>query len=188
MVYGKGFASVVVMGGMWSLSRFTMDMILCAAFSSDLVMARRTFSTSVLPSQYMASHNVMDWQRTSLGSWLRERNVQRPLLPAYILFRAPKEVGLFPLLLEELHYQLAPPALLVCAVDCAHQCHGPLLDERLEVDIVNGGEGQVEQVAGEGRYRGEVAVEEDCVQDCCQLGQRRLHGELRTAGEGMVGV
>lgn len=34
------------MGGMWSLSRFTMPMILCAAFSSDLVMARRTLMTS----------------------------------------------------------------------------------------------------------------------------------------------
>jgi hypothetical protein len=33
---------------MWSLSRFTMPMILCAAFSSDLVMARRTLMTSLV--------------------------------------------------------------------------------------------------------------------------------------------
>jgi hypothetical protein len=105
----------------------------------------------------------MDWQRTSLGSWLRKRNVQRPLLPTHIFFCAPKEIGLLALLLEELHDQLAPPALLVRAVDCAHQGYGPLLDQRLEVDIVDGGEGQVEQVAREGRYRREVPVEEDGV-------------------------
>jgi hypothetical protein len=102
----------------------------------------------------------MDWKRTSLGSGLRERHVQRPLLPAHVLFGAAKEVGLFPLLLKELHYQLAPPSLLVRAFYGPDQRHGPLLDERLEVDIVNGGEGQVEQVAREGQYRGEVAVEE----------------------------
>jgi hypothetical protein len=94
----------------------------------------------------------MDWQHTSLGSWLRKRNVQRPLLPTHVLFCAPKEVGLLPLLLEKLHNQLAPAALLVCAVDCAYQCYGPLLDQRLEVDVVNGGEGQVEEIAREGRY------------------------------------
>lgn len=51
MWYGKGFASVVVIGGMWSLSRFTIAMILCAAFSSDLLMARRTLITSGWVSQ-----------------------------------------------------------------------------------------------------------------------------------------
>jgi hypothetical protein len=163
MVYGKGFASAVVMGGMWSLSRFTMEMILCAAFSSDLVMARRTFSTSVCIGQYVISTQRRELAHTSLSSWLRKRNVQRPLLPAHVLFCTPKEVGLLPLLLEKLHNQLPSAALLVCAVDCAYQCYGSLLNKRLEVDIVDGGEGQVEQVASEGRYGGEVSVEEDCV-------------------------
>lgn len=45
--YGNGFWSVVVMGGMWSLYWFTMLTILKAAFWSDLVIARRTFMTSV---------------------------------------------------------------------------------------------------------------------------------------------
>jgi hypothetical protein len=105
----------------------------------------------------------MYWQHTSLGPWLRKRNVQRPLLPAHILFGAPEEVGLLPLLLEKLHDQLTPAALLVCAVYCAYQRYSSLLDKRLEVDIVNGGQGQVEQIAREGRYGGEVSVEEDCV-------------------------
>jgi hypothetical protein len=48
----------------------------------------------------------------------------------------------------------------VCAVYGADERDGALLDERLEVDVVNGGEGEVEQVAREGGYRGEVAVEE----------------------------
>jgi hypothetical protein len=109
------------------------------------------------------SRNVIDWQRTSLGSRLRKRHVQRPLLPAHVLLGAAEEVRLLALLLEELHDELAAPALLVCAVYCADECDGALLDERLEVDIVDGGEGEVEQVAREGRYRGEVAVEEYCV-------------------------
>lgn len=101
---------------------------------------------------------------TSLGSWLCECNVQRPLLPANILLRPAKEVGLLPLLLEELHDKLSAAALLVCAVYGADQRNGPLLDERLEIDIVNGGKGEIEQVAGQRRYGGEVAVEEDGVQ------------------------
>jgi hypothetical protein len=59
------------------------------------------------------SRNVIDWQHTSLGSRLRKRNVQRPLLPAHILLSAPKKVRLLALLLEELHDELAAPALLV---------------------------------------------------------------------------
>jgi hypothetical protein len=71
MVYGKGFASAVVMGGMWSLSRFTIEIILCAAFSSDLVMARRTFSTSVCFGQYMVPtqrHVLATYQSRSVAA------------------------------------------------------------------------------------------------------------------------
>jgi hypothetical protein len=57
----------------------------------------------------------MDRQHTSLSSWLRKRNVQRPLFPAHVLLGAPKEVGLLALLLEELHYKLPSPSLLVRA-------------------------------------------------------------------------
>jgi len=106
------------------------------------------------------SHGASNLQNISLGSWLRERHVQRPLLPAHVFLGAPKEVRLLTLLLEELHDELAAPALLVCAVYCADQRYRPLLNERLEVDIVNGGEGEVEEVAGQRRYGGEVTVEE----------------------------
>ena len=50
------------------------------------------------------------------------------------------------------------------AVDGADEGQGALVDQGLEIDVVDGGQGQVEQVAREGRYGGEVAVEEDGVQ------------------------
>jgi hypothetical protein len=65
----------------------------------------------------------------------------------------------------------------VCAIDGAHQGYGPLLDQRFEVDIVNGGEGEIEQVAGQGRYGGEVSVEEDGVQNRCAHGLAVVYGE-----------
>lgn len=125
-------------------------------------MARRTLRTSGASQQVLFSR-CLGRQHTGLGPGLCKRNVQRPLLPAYILFCPAKEVGLLPLLLEELHHKLPSPSLLVCAFYSADQRNGLLLDERLEVDIVNGGEGEVEQVAGQRRYGGEVAVEEDGV-------------------------
>jgi hypothetical protein len=132
-------------------------------------MARRTFSTSVPLGQlgWYTQRNTIGGQRTSLGARLSERDVQRPLLPAHVLVGTPKEVGLFPLLLKELDDELAPAPLLVRAVYSPNQRDGPLLNQRLEVDVVNGGKGEIEQVAGEGRYRGEVPVEEYGVQDGC---------------------
>jgi hypothetical protein len=94
---------------------------------------------------------------------LRKRNVQRPLLPTHVLLSSAKEVGLLPLLFEELYYQLPTTSLLVCAVYRPDQCYGSLLDECLEVDIVDGGQGEVEQISRQRGYGGEVAMEEDCV-------------------------
>jgi hypothetical protein len=93
------------------------------------------------------------------------------LLPANVFLCTPKKVGLLPLLLEELHDELASASLLVSAIDGTYQGYSALLDQRLKVDVVNGGEGEVEQVAGQRRYRGEVSVEEYDVQDRCR---RRL--------------
>ena len=53
------------------------------------------------------------------------------------------------------------------ALNGSHQGNGPLVNQRLQVDIVDSRQCEVEQIAREGRYRGEVAVEEDGVQDCC---------------------
>lgn len=117
--------------------------------------------------------------RTGLGPRRGERNVQRPLLPAHLLVGLAKEVRLPPPLLEELHDQLSTAPLLVGAFDGADQRNGPLVNQGFEVDVVDGGECEVEQVAGEGRYRGEVAVEEDCVEDCC-VG--RVSGGVRDCG------
>jgi hypothetical protein len=68
------------------------------------------------------------------------------------------------------------------------QRYGPLLNQRLEVDIVNGGERQVEQVAGQRGYRGEVPVEEYGVQYCCSEISPRLQVVVRAEGKRMVGV
>jgi hypothetical protein len=70
-------------------------------------------------------------QHTSLGSWLRKRDVQRPLLPANVLLCAAKEVGLFSLLLKELYNKLSSSPLLVCAIYGAYERQRSLLDERL---------------------------------------------------------
>ena len=59
------------------------------------------------------SHSMM---HTSLGPWLGERNIQRPLLPAYILVGLSEEVCLSPLLLKELHHNLPPSSRLVRAI------------------------------------------------------------------------
>lgn len=106
------------------------------------------------------------YAHTGFGAWLCERHVQRPLLPTDILVRLAEEICLPALLLKELHGNLAAPPGLVGAVYGPAQRMGLLLDEGFEVDIVNGRQGEVEQVAGEGRDGGEVAVEEDGVEDC----------------------
>lgn len=150
--YGNGLASVVVMGGMWSLSRFTMEIILYAAFSSDLVMARRTLRTSVRASagySVRMERTEACYRHTSLGPWLSKGNVQGPLLPADILVCLAKEVCLSPLLLKELYCNLPSTSRLMCAVYGPEQGVGLLLDECFQVDIVNGGEGKVKQVAGQ---------------------------------------
>jgi len=121
--------------------------------------------------------------RTSLCPRGSERDIQRPLLPAHVLVGLCEEVRLSPALFEELHDELPPAALLVGALYGAHERNGPLVDEGLEVDIVDGGQGQVEQVARERGYGGEVAVEEDGVQDCCGEG-RRVSGHMLADSDG----
>lgn len=51
------------------------------------------------------------------------------------------------------------------SLDCTDEGGRALIDQGLEVDIVNGGESLVEEIAGERHDGDEVAVEEDCVQD-----------------------
>jgi hypothetical protein len=117
-------------------------------------------------------------QRTSLSSRLRKRDVQRPLLPANVLLCAAKKVGLFSLLLKELHYELSSSPLLVCAIYSPYESQRSLLNERLQVYIVDGGKGEVEQVACEGRYGSEVSVEEYGMQYCCSKAQLWSRGDF----------
>ena len=114
--YGKGFDSLVVIGGMWSFSLFTVVTIFIAAFSSMASIAFLTFALSKMgcisscnfkregcePSQLL---------HTTLGPWGRQRDVQRPLLPAHLFLRLRKP-RLLPPPLEELHGHQAPhPAI-----------------------------------------------------------------------------
>lgn len=110
------------------------------------------------------AHSATDLENICLRPGLCERHVQRPLLPTNILVCLAEEVRLSPLLLEELYRNLAPSSGLVGAVYGATESMRLLLDERLEVHIVDGGESEVEQIACEGRNRGEVSVKEDGVE------------------------
>lgn len=125
---------------------------------------------------------------TGFGPWLGKGDVQSPLLPANVLVCLAEEVRLSPLLLEELHHELPASSLLVCAVYRSHQGHRSLVDQRFQVHIIDGREGEVEQVAGERRDGGEVAMEEDGVQDCCKRRQlwpsdMYVFGPCRTEGK-----
>jgi hypothetical protein len=102
---------------------------------------------------------------TSLGAWGSKRHVEGPLLPAHVFVGFSEKVRLPAALLKELYDELTTPPLLVSALDGAHQGNGPLVDQGLEVDVVDGRQGEVEQIPGEGGDGGEVSVEEDGVQD-----------------------
>lgn len=110
------------------------------------------------------AHCAADLEDISLGPGLCERHIQRPLLPADIFVCLAKEVRLPPFLLEELYRNLASASGLVRAIYGAAESMRLLLNERFQVYIVDGGEGEVEQVAGEGGDGGEVSVKEDGVQ------------------------
>jgi hypothetical protein len=71
-----------------------------------------------------------------------------------------------------LHHDLAPPAavaagarvvvrLVALRVELAHQGGGALVDHRLELDVLDVREGQVEHFPGGGQERGEETVKED---------------------------
>lgn len=110
-------------------------------------------------------HGAANLEYICLGAWGSECHIQSPLLPTHILVGFTKEIRLAPPLLEELHNELAPPALVVCSFYGAHKGYGALVNQSLEVDIVNSGEGKVEEVAGEWQNGGEVSVEEDGVEN-----------------------
>jgi hypothetical protein len=55
----------------------------------------------------------------------------------------------------------------VCSVYRPHQRYCPLVNQRLQVNVVDGRQGEIEEVACEGRYGRKVAVEEDGMQDSC---------------------
>ena len=47
-MYGKGFVSLTVMGGMWSFSLVTIVTIFIAVFNNVVSIALRTFALSTL--------------------------------------------------------------------------------------------------------------------------------------------
>lgn len=56
------------------------------------------------------------------------------------------------------------------AFDSANQGNRSLVNQGLQIHVVDGGQRKIEEVASERRYRDKVAVEEDCVEDCCAQG------------------
>ena len=107
-------------------------------------------------------------------------NVQNPLFPTHVVLSFSKaEVRLSPLLLKEPDRQLSPRASIASittacaspvAVSCltvhlSHQGRRALVDERLQVDIIDGGEGDVKEIAGEWTNGGEVPVKKDGMEE-----------------------
>lgn len=91
------------------------------------------------------------------------------MLPTDLLFRQGEPC--FPsALLKELHGDLAPNRVGVQVrrgIDLADERDGALVNQRLEFHLVHDGKCHVEQIAGFGTDGGEVAVEEDGVQNAC---------------------
>lgn len=71
-----------------------------------------------------------------------------------------------------------------------HEGGGALVDERFELWVRNVGEGEVENFMGLRDEDGEVAVEEDCVEDSWDTERRELcqwEGSCQGRGEGWAG-
>ena len=142
-------------------------------------MALRTFIASSLERMLALAtctscrSKQADEQRTSLGSRSRAGDIQRPLLPAHLFVRFAEKVRLSAFLLEEAHCNLRASTLsmiptMVRSLDSVNQLFCALVDQRLQVDIVDGWKGEVEEVVRQGDYGDEVAVEEDYVQYGCE--------------------
>jgi len=113
-----------------------------------------------------------------LGPRLRDRDLDDPALPADLLVTA-RQPGLPALLLKELDRDLATAAVAAAAAAAAGasagrgplrvqlpgQGGGALLDHGLELDVLDVGEGQVEDVVGARGERGKESVEEDGVEN-----------------------
>jgi hypothetical protein len=71
----------------------------------------------------------------------------------------------------------------VRAFDSANQGNRPLVNQGLQIHVVDSRQRKIEEVAGERRYRDKIAVEEDCVEDCCTKGSAEgsesLNGAIR---------
>lgn len=106
IVYGKGFVSLTVMGGMWSFSLVTIVTIFIAVFNNVVSIALRTFALSTLsqpsPSSFTGEMGTVFCPRRCEG------DVECPYLPtnSIIPFRKPRH-ALSSLLLKELYYYLS---------------------------------------------------------------------------------
>lgn len=120
-------------------------------------------------------------EHTRLRPRRRNSNIQRPRLPTHLLLaRFPRQptkphpsTGTTAFLLVELdRYPTAHATAFTTATTCTSCCGGEVLadeggdagvDEGFEVDVVYGGEGEVEDVEGGRADGGEVTVEENKV-------------------------
>lgn len=109
---------------------------------------------------------------TCLRFWPGAHDLDNPLFPAYLVLGAAKEVRLLPLCLAELQHDLDATESIVAATSitrwrCFQRSYyggRALVYERLEVDVLDYREGEIEDVAAHRGYREEVAVEEDGVE------------------------
>lgn len=163
-----------------------------AAFSSMASMAFLTFALSENGNIVSSSgiKGVLNGSRlssdvhTSVCPWRRECDVQRPLLPTNLFFRfcEPCFLSLF---LKKLNrhqttHPTAPRTTIGAGIELTRQRRRPLLDQRFQLDILNKGKCQAQDVACAWPDRGKEPVEEDCVEDSCvyrvSIWARRLAG------------
>lgn len=102
--YGKGFVSLVVIGGMWSFSLLAVLTIFIAVFRSIVSIALRTFVRSGNLSA--CSYYTIGIVCTAFCPRRGKRYIKRPLFPADLFF-ALREPRFLPPLLEELYRYLS---------------------------------------------------------------------------------
>lgn len=126
---------------------------------------------------YTTLHRPPGFYDLGIGPRSGERHVQNPGLPDQFVVRsggAEPPLGAGAFLLHEVHDHLASPALGFGGpardarggtLELSREGGGAGVDQGLEFDVGDEGEGHVEEFVGGGFEGGEVAVEEDRVEN-----------------------
>ena len=124
---------------------------------------------------YARLHRASHFDHIALGSWRGTGDIERPGLPTDFFIctssaAAEGEIRSSPtrsLLLEELDLELSATTWLSwMRFYGSDKGEGALIDKGFEIDIVDSWESEVEKVATQRENGGEVAVEENGMENC----------------------